>query len=679
MTTHLTPSWKKPPIFVDYISELPDMEFTSPSVLRSVRLRQSLEQSRKAFLSFSGENHELQQSKENDVKRATPGRKISFKCKKPSSVIRKNPIVPPRIALATVNSNIVAELTSKFNQMVGAEELTPNKAKVKTVSRKPSVKTKPDLSKVKRKNSVKRSTSIIRAKGESGTVKAAIEIFERRSTPTEPPPNPKPKVPDRKPVLRPRTKVFSKSITVCDSSPSILSPETVKRVAEETDAILQRCDELARNVGNQSFISNHTLKVVPESQTPSLSNSSQLTNFTQLESQILPHEIEQPKNTQLEDYPASKFQKWDHDSEEVKRLRLDHTIAEAVNLKVQTNTNNLDKQEDKSQNQQLSTSETLNGFGEIQSRKMSLAPELQNLNENCQEVQTLRLKLSKLAQETVSIGTQKPRLSLPRNSQSLFDQQGRRSSLPPEHHRWTSDHQNPTLTSNSNEDAVKPLGFKARSEEAISAKPNSSFLWRARSPSSILESMEYLYDVVDPLQSAMNELAEHEEQEQEKIYEDLVLLKRPEDYYELLGQESDDGYEAFDNLPVARERIYETLPPVLPRRQEEPLPPRPPPSRNSFCGELVSNCYESIYNGDSKSNYESIYSVRENWEVASNRESLASSDHQSNSLYSRSLGGWPNEEATIYNGSEKSGSDRSDEWVDISDDENRQQPAGFVM
>jgi hypothetical protein len=102
---------------------------------------------------------------------------------------------------------------------------------------------------------------------------------------------------------------------------------------------------------------------------------------------------------------------------------------------------------------------------------------------------------------------------------------------------------------------------------------------------------------------------------EEKIYEELNV-SRDEDTvshsYEYC--EGDDGYEVCTSR---KENIYETLPPpLLPRRQQlEPLPPRPP-SRSSYCtiqnGENVSNCYESIYNAESKSNestYESIYGL----------------------------------------------------------------------
>jgi hypothetical protein len=142
------------------------------------------------------------------------------------------------------------------------------------------------------------------------------------------------------------------------------------------------------------------------------------------------------------------------------------------------------------------------------------------------------------------------------------------------------------------------------------------------------------------------------------------------------------------------EDIYETLPsssppPLLPRRQEEPLPPRPP-SRSSYCtiqnAENISNCYESIYNPkDEKdsNNYESIYGgpLRLDWDVASNRDSLVSADQQSNSIYGRSFAGnWPNDDGLLYKAtSDLSASDRSDEWIDISDGEDDKITDEFVV
>ncbi|EFA09747.2 uncharacterized protein Exn [Tribolium castaneum] len=235
-----------------------------------------------------------------------------------------------------------------------------------------------------------------------------------------------------------------------------------------------------------------------------------------------------------------------------------------------------------------------------------------------------------------------------------------------------------------------PLLKPTKSEETIvRPKPNTSFLWsinQDKSPSA-KDDWKDLYDFVDPSPQVPPRAAPAKPPTppkktfmkpppEEKIYEELNV-SRDEDTishsYEYC--EGDDGYEI-----CAKENIYETLPPpLLPRRQQqEPLPPRPP-SRSSYCTiqnpENVSNCYESIYNPESKSNestYESIYGCQIR-EGGSNRDSLVSSDQQSNSLYGRaSLVGWGEDGTNPYSGkatSDLSTSDRSDDWVDMTDNE----------
>ncbi|XP_044260068.1 uncharacterized protein LOC123008342 [Tribolium madens] len=239
--------------------------------------------------------------------------------------------------------------------------------------------------------------------------------------------------------------------------------------------------------------------------------------------------------------------------------------------------------------------------------------------------------------------------------------------------------------------ALKPT----KSEETIvKPKPNTSFLWsinQDKSPSASKDDWKDLYDFVDPAPQIPPRSAPTKPPTppkktymkpppEEKIYEELNV-SRDEDTishsYEYC--EGDDGYEICVS-PEAKENIYETLPPpLLPKRQQqEPLPPRPP-SRSSYCTiqnpENVSNCYESIYNPESKSNestYESIYGCQIR-EGGSNRDSLISSDQQSNSLYGRaSLVGWGEDGINPYSGkatSDLSTSDRSDDWVDVTDNE----------
>ncbi|KAF5272139.1 hypothetical protein FQA39_LY01221 [Lamprigera yunnana] len=289
-----------------------------------------------------------------------------------------------------------------------------------------------------------------------------------------------------------------------------------------------------------------------------------------------------------------------------------------------------------------------------------------------------------------------------------------------------------------------PLLIVSKSEEAITnnsntcVKPNNSFLWRQKSQDvQIPENAEWksLYDSVDaskpippaiPPRPASLNLSKSTKtifkkkmplpnEIPEKIYEELTsnLVGNDGDYeycrsqskYEDIEHKNDDGYECFETITTPTntvdnlEEIYETLPytnddePQLPlRKQGEPLPPRPP-SRNSYYtmqnSENISNCYESIYNTNVKNeeivsnNYESIYGCNthnQQWESTSNRDSMLSADQQSNSLYSRSLSGWHNEDTYIGKAiSDLSGSDKSDEWIDISDTEENSKTPGFII
>ncbi|RZC38474.1 uncharacterized protein BDFB_001401, partial [Asbolus verrucosus] len=279
-----------------------------------------------------------------------------------------------------------------------------------------------------------------------------------------------------------------------------------------------------------------------------------------------------------------------------------------------------------------------------------------------------------------------------------------------------------TLNLKKTPPSLKPT----KSEEAIATadiKPNTSFLWsinQDKSPSTSKDDWKNLYDFVDPKPEIpprsvpakpptppKKTFKQQSPLPEEKIYEELNV-SRDEDtvshsyeycesgdkYEEVGGGKVDDGYE-YCASPDSKENIYETLPapPLLPKRQQmEPLPPRPP-SRSSYCtiqnGENVSNCYESIYNAESKSNadvestYESIYGCQIRDGGGSNRDSLVSSDQQSNSLYGRaSLVGWGDDGNNPYNGkatSDLSSSDRSDDWVDMTDNEDNENNAEIII
>lgn len=152
-----------------------------------------------------------------ESKRQTPHKKISFKIKKNASVVYKR-----THKMTAVSASTVAQLASKFNQMV------ENQNGVRVPS-KQSTNTK--VSHLHPGKSEQKNAS-----QQTGTVKAAIEKFEKHMCVTEcqnkPTSNcstqvPKPKVPEKNPaLLKPKKeffnrdvklKVFEKSERKCDS------------------------------------------------------------------------------------------------------------------------------------------------------------------------------------------------------------------------------------------------------------------------------------------------------------------------------------------------------------------------------------------------------------------------------------------------------------------------------
>lgn len=235
----------------------------------------------------------------------------------------------------------------------------------------------------------------------------------------------------------------------------------------------------------------------------------------------------------------------------------------------------------------------------------------------------------------------------------------------------------PPRKSDSIYETLKPPPLpKVRSEEAITTnlviQPNSSFLWRRTSHEKLLSEEEDTYDEVKapspPIAKPKMPLPP------EQIYEELKTSPDAGSY-----KTTEDGYEY-----CSKENIYESVPPPLhPRRNaEEPLPPRPP-SRNSSTTTLqdVSNCYESIYRDEkteTEGTYESIDQIRkalDSWSMGSNRDSLLSSDQQSNSLYGVKTWGVADVMMGGYQAVSLSSSERSDEWIDLSEGEEGEREA----
>ncbi|XP_022916174.2 rho guanine nucleotide exchange factor 5 [Onthophagus taurus] len=244
-------------------------------------------------------------------------------------------------------------------------------------------------------------------------------------------------------------------------------------------------------------------------------------------------------------------------------------------------------------------------------------------------------------------------------------------------------------------------------------KPNSSFLYRYDKSPTQPDTEEDLYDVVNPppdgpptfkippnssspqnsqnIKTIKPKMPEPD-QNCEKMYEELkhTYIYPVQPKYEDIEQKvEDDGYEAVNPIDVEKnENIYEVLPchhdqnpPPLPKRQVENNPPALP-AKNSYytihnLPEIISNGYESIgsairirINGDDiESNYEVL---GQGWGSGSNRDSIVSSDQQSNSLYGRSIPSWT-EDVLNYKTTSVSSSDRSDEWEDLPDDDEKEE------
>lgn len=296
--------------------------------------RDSIFKSKTAFLKLENGKPEDEQTEVNklvthECKRATPCKKISFKIKKQSSLYRRN----VSSKSASIPHNKVAELTKKFNEMVDSRSIWEEE-KVKLfikrgdsdadkgkrisivhkdsikVSRKPSVKTKPSsdstnlvIIKTIRKNSFKKPNSanltepemankperpttlnlnipasMIEQTSPNGTsVKAAIEIFEKRSS-VSLPVKTKPILPDKPAGLsatlprRVRSRPLEPSLITTEIKEDTKSTEEINKTEEFAEdkvevinipAVLpqRRCDSMYETL-NMKKVNTQSLKSV---------------------------------------------------------------------------------------------------------------------------------------------------------------------------------------------------------------------------------------------------------------------------------------------------------------------------------------------------------------------------------------------------------------------------------
>ncbi|XP_050310808.1 uncharacterized protein LOC126746543 [Anthonomus grandis grandis] len=333
METKLSTNWHQRPLALSpspIIFDIPTYQKvdiypsdSNESFLHSQKLRASIFESKKAFLS-----HSLNDDKEEDAQmeeksligshlenRRPPCKKISFKIKKQSSLYKRNLTVP---RVSNVPKNTVAELTKKFNEMVESRNVYEEQLiqmrlqrgdsvcsdkKVK-VSRKPSVKTKPTsesktlvIIKTTRKNSVKRQNSqkdspnrpttlnltnipkaIIETSPNGTSVKAAIEIFEKKTTVAQVKSPNKPTIPEKSAAvlnLSRKTATLPTSYKHISRSPEkktvITKPAAVEFSEEDVPVInipavlpQRRCDSMYETLNLK--------KVQPDSKSKSVDN-----------------------------------------------------------------------------------------------------------------------------------------------------------------------------------------------------------------------------------------------------------------------------------------------------------------------------------------------------------------------------------------------------------------------
>lgn len=543
---------------------------SNQSFLHSPKLRDSILESKKAFFnhSLSDEKSEDEQMEEKsllgavqEIKRP-PGKKISFKIKKQSSLYRRSTAAPK---VTNIPLNKVAELTKKFNEMVDNKSLWEEhslKSLVKRVdsatsdsvrrdsekvSRKPSVKTKPVLEprkivlkKATKKNSIKRQNSdklkirakfqekaeenskpaeapnrpttlnlnlnipnaIIETSPNGTSVKAAIEIFEKRSSilfprtvPADAPSKPKPLIPE-KPQLPKKS----------PTKPSVVTPAN-KIPEEKTEQFESEFEE-----GKVEII--NIPAVLPQRRCDSM------------------YETLNMKKVQT---PALKCRSVDDLNTEV------HSASAIPNSSFLWR--------DKSP---LPSSSRSSINAQFQER-------LNNAECNTKPVKPPALK------------SVKPKMPLPEES--------------PGKNRAVPDYEE-ISTSFTEETLLNEETFKGYDE--ITKPLNEVEILDA-------STEETPYEVI----KAKEEDKHYEEiRKEEKIYEELSSM----------SSKVDDGYEPIGDqrCPISRpENIYETLPhSTLTSRKQEPLPPRPPSS--TITEEIEYNCYESIYT-KKDGYYESIY------------------------------------------------------------------------
>lgn len=653
--------------YTNFIKE----DVTRSSLIYSAKLRENLEQSRKAFLNLFNETDENvttkttnntkttsqdDTNKENiyQEQRKLPTKKISFKIKKTSSIYKRTP---------KLTANNVAQLTNKFNNLLNEHKSVlekPSIAKlvrqvnnysekenINKVIRKPSVKIKPDDkgTYVIKKLSVKRKVSVQRMskkeyQSDKTCVRAKISYLESPQN-----------------VNKTDQFHFNKEIFVPKSMPSGTvraaieifekrnSYESPKTIINEPKMIIREKPE----VPVKNFSQQQRMLLMKNAERNAKILEKRKDNFCNNQ------EMEKTETdlVQIINIPLSPPRKCESNYETVRKIS-----PPTYQIPLRNAPLIIPSVDDHEPN----TTEVLNDYKPNNSflwRKSSLHREA--------------LNSSSTSLENEPNG---------RESISLLDQVNNNTPLD------QTDDSDCNIIKMKDEEVADEEDWEALydrvdatigqiAEECI--KPEI----KETPPSSVKEPVNVL--PLPPKKVHKRKLSLPKDVDDKAS----TVSSNDNNYeicdYEEVGRKSDDGYEYCTTNPseMIKENVYETLPAIRkPPISVRPLPPRPQ-SRDSYCtiknDDDNSATYETIYisgtNGNNKiqddSNYETINVYNKSWSTASNRDSIVSSEQQSNSLYGRSIRSWAVEDVcNTYSGKATSDlSDRSDEWIDISDNE----------
>ncbi|KAF7272278.1 hypothetical protein GWI33_014937 [Rhynchophorus ferrugineus] len=647
---------------------------SNKSFLHSAGLNKSTLQLKRAFLeqSINDQQPEDVQMDEKSLmviqsehKRPAP-KKISFKIKKQSSLHKRNFSVP---RITNIPTNKVAELTKKFNEMVENQTMSREQVKMlvkrvdsvcgdpekvkrtltvgmhrdsSKVARKPSVKTKPTLegknlviirTKPGRKSSMKKEhndklivrvkttntepeetiprpttlninkslnipNAIIETSPNGTSVREAIEIFERKSSP---PVKPKP---TEIPVQKAPTKVKPE---IPEKSPILISLKDVSKSA---------------SVQNKEIPTDNT--------TASFENDSKETE-----------EFDEDK-VQIINIPAVLPQRRCDSMYETMHLR---KISPDPKFK---SAENIYKDDSRSS---LSIQPNYSFLWRDKSASVPIANSKVSTPEDMK-------KLPPDIPPKPNVEPIKPPLP-----PKIIHKNALPSKISKPNHEPNCDRKLPDY---------EEIGAPVSSELPIGSDETFQNYDEITKPVDEVEKSEKIYEEITRPDSAV--AFEHYEEivKEEKIYEELKpVISKPDDGYEPIGSKlTDTVYE-----DARDENFYETLPvPPMPlrRQKQEPLPPRPPSSTRQE--ESLYNCYESIYTESKKDGYYESINGSQLTDTESNRDSVLSSDHKSNSLYGKAIPMWDcNSDGAYYKTASDISSDRvsnrSDEWEDMTDND----------